>query len=138
MKALRLLIRTLIFLALMTVCASIIFIFGRTIIYDFLQIAPDDYSRPAIILEIVVLALLAVIFFCKIVLQKSVKTPVIGLSFYLACHIVAILLVTFNQPNLAPAFEWLALIGLITFFVIKPFKKKMLDENEDTAENGED
>lgn len=113
-------------MVLTAICASVIFIFGKTIVYDFLQIAPDDYSRPAIILEIIVLALLAFIFFYKIVLQKPIKALVIGLAFYIACHIVAILLVTFNQSELAPALEWLAIIGMVGGFIIKGFKKKSL------------
>jgi len=100
-----------------------VFLAGRFIVYELLQIASDDFSRPAMAFEFVVIPLLIIIVFRKIFLQRSSKAQVIGLGFYLSCILIAILLVSINRAELAPPFEWLGLVGMAAYFIIRPFKK---------------
>ncbi len=110
--------------ALITIATTgCVLLAGRFIVYELLGIAPDDFSRPATAFEFVVIPLAIVALFRKIVLQKSIKTQLIGLGFYLSCTGMAIFLVSVNQAELAPAFEWLGLAGLAAYLAIKPFKK---------------
>lgn len=122
-----------IFIVVSAVATGVIFLTGKFIVHELLQIPADDNSRSGAIFEMVVLPVLIVIFFRKIVLNRSAQTQAVGLGFYLACIIAAILMVAFNQPDLAPPFEWLGLIGMVMYFAITPFKKSMSDKEKEDA-----
>ncbi len=116
-------VRLGIFILVAAGAAGCVLLAGRFIVYELLEIAPDDFSRPAAAFEIVVIPLLTIILFRKIVLKKSVKAQAVGLGFYLSCMAIAVLLVGINQADAAPVFEWLGIAGMAAYFVIRPFKR---------------
>lgn len=123
-KALGLLLRSVIFLILIGLTAGCVFLAGRYVVYELLQIASDDFSRPAMAFEFIVITLMAIILFRVIVLRRQAKAQIIGLGFYLSCIMIAIFFVNINQVELAPVFEWLGLVGMAAHFLIMPFKKE--------------
>lgn len=86
----------------------------------------QEISIPAVI----IFALSANALFQKIVRRKPAKTPLIILAMYLSLLAVDILLIAVGMEPLPGAFWGACIIGLIGYFVLKPFKKPMVSEEK--------
>jgi hypothetical protein len=94
---------------------------------------PPDYA-PRISLPAIFVNFLSVIaLFRKIVLKKSVKSLLIAITYFCFCQLLAFCLIVAGEPELAPPFGWIGLLGILGYYlIIKPFKNKpQYDEDED-------
>ncbi len=83
---------------------------------------PEDYAGSVSLPAMLIIALGVVILFKKVVLRKSVKSLFIAIVFYIACNAMAVFMIAIKEPDLAPAFAWTGVIGIVAGFVISKTK----------------
>lgn len=79
---------------------------------------------------VIIFSLSANVLFQKIVRKKPAKTPLIILAIYSSLLVVDILLLATGMETLPGGFWGVCIIGLIGYFVLKPFKKPMVPKEK--------
>ena len=122
MKVLKQMVRLGTFLALALVLSFAIIVVDIVAIPLALDYS-DDYAGGVSFPAMLVVALAVVMLFNKIVLKKAIKNLFITLIFYIACNAIAVLMVAIEEPDLAPAFAWTGVMGIIAGYIIVKTKK---------------
>ncbi len=126
--------RVLIFIGSTVALWFAIVLLDRIAIPLLTDIPSDEYSRQISTPAVLVFAWLVNILFMKIIMRKTAQTLVIILAIYLALLALDFLLAISGFGALPGPFWDACIIGLIGYFVLKPFKKSMVSKKEEAHE----